>query len=84
MFESIKHGFNKAKKRLGGLFQTINEAPPTRNEMSLEAVEWTIKRKLGRSFFTRQLNKNTRALRIATLTPYEHQIARSKGWIGSH
>lgn len=84
MFDSIKHGFTKAKKWLGGLFSTINEAVPTRNEMGLEAQEWVIKRKLGSSFFTRTLTRNTRAARIATLTHAEYLVARRKGWIGSH
>jgi hypothetical protein len=48
--------------------------------MRLDADEWAVKRKLGRSFFTRQLNPNTRAARIASLTEAEWQLARRRGW----
>jgi hypothetical protein len=80
MFDFFKQGFNAARRIFTPLFRATGDDLPTRNEMRLDADEWAVKRKLGRSFFTRQLNANTRAARIASLTEAEWQLARRRGW----
>lgn len=80
MFDAIKRGFNAARNLFAPLFAAQGIDAPSRNEMRLDADEWAVKRKLGRSFFTRRLNPNTRAARIASLTPAEYDLARTRGW----
>jgi hypothetical protein len=80
MFDFIKKGFNAARRAFAPLFAATGDDTPSRNEMRLDGDEWAVKRKLGRSFFTRQLNPNTRAARIASLTPGEYDLARNRGW----
>lgn len=81
MFDAIKRGFNAARDLFRPLFAARGEDTPSRNEMRLDGDEWAVKRKLGRSFFTRRLNENTRVARIASLTPGEFELARNRGWI---
>ena len=81
MFDAIKKGFNAARNLFSGAFASAGIDTPTRNEMRLDGDEFSVKRKLGRSFFTRQLNENTRVARIASLNETEWQIARNRGWI---
>lgn len=81
MFDAIKSGFNAARSLFAPLFGAQGIATPTRNEMRLDADEFTAKRKLGKSFFTRQLNENTRVARIASLTEGEYEMAQNRGWI---
>ena len=80
MFDAIRQGFKKARDLFAPLFQARGEDTPTQNEMRLDADEWAVKRKLGRSFFTRRLNPNTRAARIASLSNAEYDLARNRGW----
>lgn len=81
MFDAIKAGFNKARDLFAPAFKASEIALPTRNEMRLDGDEFTVKRKLGRSFFTKQLNQNTRVARIASLTRGEFELAQDRGWI---
>ena len=80
MFDAIRKGFKQARDIFAPLFAAQGDRTPTQNEMRLVRDEWTVKRKLGRSFFTRQLNPNTRAARIASLLPHEYDLARNRGW----
>jgi len=80
-FNSIRAGFKRARDLFAPAFQAQGIDTPTQNEMRLESDEWAVKRKLGRSFFTRQLNPNTKAARIASLTHGEWLIAKNRGWI---
>jgi len=80
MFDAIRAGFKKARDLFAPAFAEAGHDTPTQNEMRLDADEWQVKRKLGRSFFTRQLNPNTRAARIASLTGAEYDLARNRGW----
>lgn len=81
-FDAIRAGFKKARDMFAPMFQAVGQETPSQNEMRLDADEWSVKRKLGRSFFTRRLNPNTRAARIASLLPHEYDLARNRGWIG--
>lgn len=78
--DTMRAGFKKARDLFAPLFKAAGDDTPTQNEMRLDADEWAVKRKLGRSFFTRQLNHNTRAARIASLTNAEYDLARNRGW----
>lgn len=81
MFNALKRGFNAARNLFGGTFAEAGIDTPTMNEMRLDADEFMVKRKLGRSFFTRRLNTNTRNARIMSLTRGEFELARNRGWI---
>jgi len=81
MFDAIKKGFNAARSLFSGAFAAAGVDTPTANEMRLDADEFMVKRKLGRSFFTRQLNENTRVARIASLNEQEFMLAQSRGWV---
>jgi len=81
MFNAIKRGFNAARSLFSGAFAEVGIDTPNLNEMRLDADEFMVKRKLGRSFFTKQLNENTRVARIASLTPVEFELARARGWV---
>jgi len=81
MFDAIKAGFNAARNLFSGAFSEAGIDTPTRNEMRLDADEFMVKRKLGRSFFTKQLNENTRVARVASLNEGEFELARSRGWV---
>lgn len=81
MFDAIRAGFKKVRNEFAPLFAATGTDAPTQNEMRLDAEEWAVKRKLGRSFFTRQLNTNTRNARIMSLTRGEFELARNRGWI---
>jgi hypothetical protein len=81
MFDALKAGFRKARNLFGRLFAATGNNTPTRNEMRLDADEWAVKQKLGRSFFTRRLNHNTRVARIASLNEAEYELAVSRGWV---
>jgi hypothetical protein len=80
MFDNIRKGFKKARDLFAPLFTAAGQTTPTQNEMRLDADEWTVKQKLGRSFFTRRVTANTRAARIASLTNGEYQLAKDRGW----
>lgn len=85
---SAKQVLNVAYKRVRDAFlKTVGaggrgglRAVPTRNELTLDSDAFAIKRKLGRSFFSRQLPRRTRAARLATLTSDERLLAKIKGW----
>ncbi len=81
MFDAIKKGFKKASKLFAPLFQTQGQALPTQNEMRLDADEWQVKQKLGKSYFTKRLNPNTRTARIASLNRSEYELAQARGWV---
>lgn len=81
IFDIIKSGFKKARDAFAPLFQAQGDDTPTQNEMRLDAQEWMVKRKLGRSFFTKQLNRNTRVARVASLSHPEWRLARARGWV---
>ena len=81
MFDAIRAGFKKARDLFAPLFEARGENTPTQNEMRLDADEWAVKQKLGRSFFTRQLNENVRVARIASLNEGEFELARARGWV---
>jgi len=78
---TLKSAFRSAAKVFGPMFQSVGDRTPTRNEMHLDADEWAVKRKLGRSYFTRRLNPNTRVARIASLNEAEYELARNRGWV---
>lgn len=82
MPDFLQRGFNRARKMFRDLFALSGEQEPSRNELRLDADEWAVKRKLGRSFFTRHITPNTRAARIASLNRAEYDLARARGWIG--
>lgn len=77
---AIKGAFKKASKVFAPLFKKVDEAKPTFNESRLDATEYGVKSKLGRSFFTRHITSNTRAARLASLTHAEYLLAMGKGW----
>ena len=81
MFDAIRKGFKKARDIFSPLFKAAGEDTPTQNEMRLDADEWVVKQKLGRSYFTRQLNENTRTARIASLDEREYTLAFNRGWV---
>jgi hypothetical protein len=81
IFNAIRAGFKKARDMFAPAFAAQGIDTPNQNEMRLDSDEWSVKRKLGRSFFTRRLNENTRVARIASLTYGEVQLARARGWI---
>lgn len=81
MFDAIKAGFKAARNLFGSVFAAQGIDTPTRNEMRLDGDEFSVKRKLGRSFFTKQLNPNTRVARIASLTQGEYELAQARGWV---
>lgn len=81
MFDAIKTGFKKARNLFSSMFAAKGEDSPTQNEMRLDADEWMVKRKLGKSFFTKQLNHNTRTARIASLNQAETELAQARGWV---
>lgn len=80
MFD-FKEGFKKASKLFGGMFAALGMNRPTRNEMRLDSDAYAVKQKLGKAFFTKRLNGNTRVARIMSLTKPEWELARSRGWI---
>lgn len=51
------------------------------NEERLGADAYSVKHKLGNSFFTRKLGARTRQRRIRSLTTAELQLAREQGWL---
>lgn len=77
---ALRGAFKKASKIFEPLFRVAGEDKPTFNELRLDADEYTIKRKLGRSFFTRHITRNTRAARLASLTHPEYLLAQARGW----
>ncbi len=81
IFDRIKSGFKKARDAFLPLFKEQGEETPTQNEMRLDAHEWMVKRKLGRSFFTKRLTPNTRVARISSLNHQEWRLAKNRGWI---
>ena len=81
MFAGLKSIFKRAAKAFEPLFRSAGEDRPTLNELRLDADEYTVKRKLGRSFFTRQLPANSRAVRIASLSHEEWLLAKNRGWL---
>ncbi len=82
LLDGIKGIFKRLRKAFEPMFKAVGHDKPTANEMRLDADEWTVKRKLGPSFFTRHLSPNTRALRIASLTHKEYLLAMKRRWIG--
>jgi hypothetical protein len=81
IFDALKTGYKRAVNLFGGMFKDIGENVPTQNEMRLDADEWAVKQKLGRAFFTKRLNPNTKVARVASLTGAEYQLARQRGWV---
>jgi len=81
MFDAIRAGFKKARDLFAPAFKAEGLETPTQNEMRLDADEWQVKQKLGRSFFTRQLNENTKVARVASLSNAEFELARARGWV---
>lgn len=81
MHDIAKRAYTTARKAMGGLFAAVGDDAPSRRELRLDANEFAVKRKLGRSFFTRQLNPNTRAARIMSLNREEWELAKERGWI---
>jgi len=77
---AMRAGFKRAAKVFEPLFRAQGEDMPTQKELRLDADEYTVKRKLGRSFFTRRITPNTRAARLASLTQQEYMLARNRGW----
>lgn len=80
--------FSNIKSRLYGVKQRIHEAAQnwfegrfSKKERQLDATEYEVKMKLGKSFFTRQLHPRTRASRIAQLTLEEKVLASYHGWV---
>lgn len=76
-----KRAYTQARKMMAPLFAATGDDAPSRRELRLDANEYAVKQKLGRSFFTRQLNPNTRAARIMSLTRGEWELAKRRGWI---
>lgn len=81
MFDAIRKGFKKARDLFAPLFAAKGESTPTQNEMRLDADEWLVKKKLGKAYFTKQLNPNTRNARIASLNQAETELAQARGWV---
>lgn len=79
--DMAKKAYTNARKMLAPLFAAVGDDAPSRRELRLDANEFAVKRKLGRSFFTRQLNPNTRAARIMSLNREEWELAKERGWI---
>lgn len=77
---TIRGAFRRAAKVFEPLFRAAGEERPTLHELRLDADEYAVKRKLGRSFFTHRITANTRAARLASLTHAEHLLARDRGW----
>lgn len=77
---AIRGAFKSAVRALTPLFREADKDKPTFNESRLDATEYGVKRKLGRSFFTRSITPNTRAVRLASLTHAEYLLAMQKGW----
>lgn len=53
----------------------------TARERTMPADAWSVKRRLGRSWFTRRLNPRTRRRVWAGLKPEERAIARAHRWV---
>lgn len=81
MKDAIKQGFKRARNLFSPLFANAGVDSPAQNEMRLDADEFMVKRKLGRAFFTRRLNENTRVARVASLSQAEFELARNRRWI---
>ena len=77
---ALRGAFKRVSKIFAPLFDRAGEDKPTLNELRLDADEYTVKRKLGRSFFTRRITLNTRAARLASLTQGEYMLAKGRGW----
>lgn len=77
---AVKGAFRRAAKVFAPIFDRAGEERPTLHELRLDADEYAVKRKLGRSFFTRRITANTRAARLASLTHAEYLLARARGW----
>lgn len=77
---AIKGALKKASKVFAPLFKKVDKDKPALNELRLDATEYGVKQKLGRSFFTRSITSNTRAARLASLTHEEYLLAMQKGW----
>ena len=60
---------------------TIDVDTTSRKEAMLTVDSLSVKRKLGRSFFTRKLNARYRLKLILGLNRQERAIARAQGWI---
>ena len=79
--------FKPVKNFLGGLLAatiglaTGTEPAKSESEQLMPSDVYAVKNKLGRSFFTRRLNPNTRWRRINSLTPKERAIAEHMRWI---
>lgn len=54
----------------------------SRNEGRLASDAYSVKAKLGKSFFTRRLSPATRYKRIRSLTLAEKVLASQQGWLG--
>jgi len=57
----------------------VSEVSLGERELPLDA--FSVKRKLGASFFTRRLTGRTRHARVSSLTNAERAIARARRWI---
>lgn len=77
---AIKGAFKKAAKVFAPIFDRAGEKTPTLHELRLDADEYAVKQKLGRSYFTRRITPNTRSARLASLTHAEYLLARARGW----
>lgn len=76
----IKGAFRTAVKLFTPAFKKVAKDVPNLHEMRLDVDEYDVKRKLGRSFFTRRTTRNSRAARLASLTQEEYLIAKGRGW----
>ena len=76
----IKGAFKSAVKAFTPLFRKAGEETPNLHELRLDADEYAVKRKLGHSFFTRRITRNTRYARLAGLTQQEYLLAKARGW----
>jgi len=59
----------------------LSEANVSVKEKELPVDAFSVKRKLGASYFTRRLHPRTRQRRLSSLTCEEARIARAHRWI---
>lgn len=82
MFNPFKKFSQKVGKWADALMDLALGKHFSKNEGRLAADAYSVKAKLGASFFTRRISAATRHKRISSLSLAEKVLASEHGWLG--
>lgn len=77
----VRDNFTKGIRRMLRTLSNLTGTQVSERDAERGVDLMAVKRKLGRSFFTRRLSPGTRAKRIGTLTKSERELAATQGWL---